>query len=195
MSEHSRWEMSPKRIFKNILLNKVYFPNSANRYILNPILNILVTTVYSHLEDTSTMQAPSKNNVYILCTRKPMYCMKPKQSQKEWHRPPNISRCTTGINGTGINDTGSKFTTGVNDRYRWQTMEQFSNYWQLKMNLKKKMYLYANSTTQMCPKEIMKTFLIEDFFHLPPVSTTPVVHLELRLSPQIFEKLEMALMV
>ena len=31
----------------------------------------------------------------------------------------------------------------------------------------------------------MKIFLIEDFFHLPPVSTTPVVHLELR----IFEKI------
>jgi hypothetical protein len=47
------------------------------------------------------------------------------------------------------------------------------------MNLKKKIYLYANSTTQRCPKEIMKIFLIEDFFHLPLVSTTPVVHVEL----------------
>jgi hypothetical protein len=35
----------------------------------------------------------------------------------------------------------------------------------------------------------MKTFLIEDFFHLPPVSKTPVVHLELRISPRIFEKI------
>ncbi len=26
--------------------------------------------------------------------------------------------------------------------------------------------LYANSTTQRCPEEIMKNFLIEDFFHL-----------------------------
>jgi hypothetical protein len=48
------------------------------------------------------------------------------------------------------------------------------------MNLKKKIYLYANSTAQKCPKEIIKIYLIEDFFHLPPVSTTPVVHLELR---------------
>jgi len=30
--------------------------------------------------------------------------------------------------------------------------------------------------------------MIEDFFHLPPVSTTPVVHLDLRISPRIFEK-------
>ncbi len=30
--------------------------------------------------------------------------------------------------------------------------------------------------------------MIEDFFHLPPVWTTPVVHLELWISPQIFEK-------
>jgi hypothetical protein len=35
----------------------------------------------------------------------------------------------------------------------------------------------------------MKVFLIEDFFHLPPVSTTPVVHLELQISPGIFEKI------
>jgi hypothetical protein len=35
----------------------------------------------------------------------------------------------------------------------------------------------------------MKTFLIEDFFHLPRVSKTPVVHLELRTSPRIFEKI------
>jgi hypothetical protein len=27
----------------------------------------------------------------------------------------------------------------------------------------------------------MKTFLIEDFFHLPPVPMTQVVHLELRV--------------
>ncbi len=56
------------------------------------------------------------------------------------------------------------------------------------MNLNNKIYLYANSTTQRCPKEIMKIFLIEDFFHLPPVST-PVVHLELRISLRIFEKI------
>jgi hypothetical protein len=28
-----------------------------------------------------------------------------------------------------------------------------------------------------------------NFCHLPPVSLTPVVHLELRISPQIFEKM------
>jgi hypothetical protein len=35
----------------------------------------------------------------------------------------------------------------------------------------------------------MKAFLFEDFFYLPPVSTTPVVHLELRISQQIFKKI------
>jgi hypothetical protein len=29
-------------------------------------------------------------------------------------------------------------------------------------------------------------FLIEDFFHLPPVTTTLAVHLELRISPRIY---------
>jgi hypothetical protein len=51
------------------------------------------------------------------------------------------------------------------------------------------MYLYAISTTQRCPKEIIKIFLLEDFFHLPPVSVTLVVHLELQISAQIFEKI------
>jgi hypothetical protein len=36
--------------------------------------------------------------------------------------------------------------------------------------------------------------MIEDFFDLPPVSITPVVHLKLRISPQIFEKFETVLM-
>jgi hypothetical protein len=57
------------------------------------------------------------------------------------------------------------------------------------VNLKEKTYLYANCTTQRCPKEKMKTFLLEDFFHLPQVSTTPVMHLELRKSERIFGKI------
>jgi hypothetical protein len=38
--------------------------------------------------------------------------------------------------------------------------EQLSDCWQLKMNLKLNIYLYANSTTQRGPKELMKIFLI-----------------------------------
>ena len=57
------------------------------------------------------------------------------------------------------------------------------------MNLKKKIYLYANSTTQRCPKEIIKIFQIEDFFYLPPVSLAPVANLELRITPRILEKI------
>jgi hypothetical protein len=60
----------------------------------------------------------------------------------------------------------------------------------LKVNLKAKIYIYVNYTTsQRCPNKISKIFLIEDFFHLPPVSATPVVNLELRISPRIFEKI------
>jgi hypothetical protein len=65
----------------------------------------------------------------------------------------------------------------------------------LKLNLKAKIYIYVNSTTQRCPNKIIKIFLLEDFFHLPPVSLTPVVHLEPRISQRIFEKFEMAVMV
>jgi hypothetical protein len=32
--------------------------------------------------------------------------------------------------------------------------------------------------------------MIEDFFHLPPVSLTLVANLELRISPRIFEKIQ-----
>jgi hypothetical protein len=45
------------------------------------------------------------------------------------------------------------------------------------------------SITQKCSKKIIKTFLVEDFLHLSPVSTTPVVHLDLRISTRIFEKI------
>ncbi len=48
---------------------------------------------------------------------------------------------------------------------------------------------YVSSTTQRWPNKIINIFLIEDFFHLPPVSTTPVANLELRISPRIFEKI------
>jgi hypothetical protein len=37
--------------------------------------------------------------------------------------------------------------------------------------------------------------MIEDFLHLPPVSTTPVANLELQISPRIFEKMRKALIV
>jgi hypothetical protein len=59
----------------------------------------------------------------------------------------------------------------------------------LKVNLKAKIYIYDNSTTQRCPNKIIKIFLLEGFFHLPPVSLTPVANLELRISPRIFEKI------
>jgi hypothetical protein len=39
-------------------------------------------------------------------------------------------------------------------------------------------------------QKIIKTFLIEDFFHLPPV-----VHLELGISQEFSKKIEMTLMV
>ncbi len=95
------------------------------------------------------------------------------------------SSCTT-----GINDNGGKFATGINDTggkfchqfplccwHRWQIIRTISGCRHLKVNLKAKMCIYVNSTTQRCPNKIIKIFLLEDFFHLPPVSLTPVVHL------------------
>jgi hypothetical protein len=59
----------------------------------------------------------------------------------------------------------------------------------LKVNLKAKIDIYVNSTTQRCPNKIIKIFLLEGFFYLPPVLLTPVANLELRISPQIFKKI------
>jgi hypothetical protein len=59
----------------------------------------------------------------------------------------------------------------------------------LKENLKAKIYIYVDSTTQRCPNKIIKIFLLEGFFHLPPVSLTPVANLELLISPRIFKKI------
>ncbi len=73
--------------------------------------------------------------------------------------------------------------------HRWQTMGTISGWRYLKVNMKAKIYIYVNSTIQRCPNKIIKIFLIEDFFHLPPVSLTPVVNLELRISPRILEKI------
>jgi hypothetical protein len=42
----------------------------------------------------------------------------------------------------------------------------------------------VNSTTQGCPNKIIKIFLLEGFFQLPPVA-----NLELLISPRIFEKI------
>jgi hypothetical protein len=96
---------------------------------------------------------------------------------------------TTGVVDTsskvvpGVNNTRGKLplvstspTTGVNDT----GVGTLSNFWHLKVNLKEIIYLYVNSTTQRCPNKIIKTFLIKEFFHLPMVSLTPLVHLELR---------------
>ncbi len=74
-------------------------------------------------------------------------------------------------------------------RHRWQIMATISGCRHLKVNLKAKIYIYVYSTTQRCSNKIIKIFLLEGFFHLPPVSLTPVANLELRISPRIFEKI------
>ncbi len=63
-------------------------------------------------------------------------------------------------------------------------METKSDCLHLKVNLKEKNYLYVNTTTERGQNKIINT----DFSRLPPVSTTPVVVLGLRISPRILEK-------
>ncbi len=59
------------------------------------------------------------------------------------------------------------------------------------MKLKKKIYLYATSTTQRWPKEIIKKISDLRFFLFATDvnGTGAVVHLELRISLRIFEKI------
>jgi hypothetical protein len=69
------------------------------------------------------------------------------------------SRCTTSDKFcAGVNYSGGKFVTGINDtpaNLREQ-VRQLSP----KVNIKKKIYLYVNST----PNKIWKTFQSEDIF-------------------------------
>jgi hypothetical protein len=90
-----------------------------------------------------------------------------------------------------INDTGGKFCHQfpLCCWHQWQIMGTISGCRHMKVNLKAKIYIYVSSTTQRWPNKIIKIFLIEDFFHLPPVSLTPVANLELRISLRIFGKI------
>ena len=56
--------------------------------------------------------------------------------------------------------------------YRWQICHRCQRY-----------------RRKRCSNKIIKIFLIEDFFHLPPVSATPVVNLELQISQRLLEKI------
>ncbi len=99
--------------------------------------------------------------------------------------------------------------------HRWQLMGTISGCRHLKVNLKAKIYIYVNSTTPtisgckhikvnlkakiyifvtLLPKGAQTTllkFVCMSIFSIchPPVSTTPMVHLEPRISPRIFEKI------
>jgi hypothetical protein len=79
--------------------------------------------------------------------------------------------------------------------HKSRCMGTLSDCWHLKVNYKEQNYLYVNSTTQRCPNKTVKTFLIEDFSHFPPVSLTQVVHLELRNLREISKKFETAMIV
>jgi hypothetical protein len=78
------------------------------------------------------------------------------------------ARCTT-----GVKDTGGKFEICHRCQLcRWQTATGINN-------IGGKFATSVNDTSA-------KIFPIEDFFHWPPVSLTPVVRLELQISPRIY---------
>ncbi len=60
-----------------------------------------------------------------------------------------------------FNDTGGNLPRC--QRHRWQIMATISGCWDLKVNLKAKMNLSVNSTSQRCPNKIIKTFMIFPF--------------------------------
>ncbi len=126
-------------------------------------------------------QAPD-NNIRIISN---FFENSRRYSQVKVHHRCQRRRCQI---ATGINDAGDKFATGVID-IGGKIIGTISGCRHLKVNLKAKIYIYVSSTTQKWPNKIIKFFLIEDFFHLPPVSLTPVANLELRISPRICEKI------
>ncbi len=76
---------------------------------------------------------------------------------------------------TSVVDTGGKLppvSLGTAEALKW-TWRQKGTY---------------KLTSQSSLNKIIKAFMIEDFFLLPPVSTTSVVHLELWISARFFEK-------
>ncbi len=98
-------------------------------------------------------------------------------------------------NFASVVDTGGKFANGVNDTGGTNNGNNYQTADNLKWTWKK---IYLQYMLPLLPKGVQKKYkkiLIEDFFHLPPVSTTPVANLELRISSQICEKFEMVLMV
>ncbi len=55
-----------------------------------------------------------------------------------------------------------------------------------------KIYIYVNSITQRCPNKIINIFLLEDFFHLPPVSRHRWCNLSRKYLRKFSKKFEMA---
>jgi hypothetical protein len=74
---------------------------------------------------------------------------------------PPVSTTPAGATGTaGVVDTGGKI------------MDTISDYWHLKVNLKEKIYLYVNSTTQRCSKKELKLFWLKIFSFVTGVNDT-----------------------
>ncbi len=82
------------------------------------------------------------------------------------------------------------FTPVVNLPLVSQIVATISDCLHLKVKVKwRQKYIYVLTLLPKVVKKIFKTYLIEDFFRLTLVSMTPAVHLELRISPPIFEKI------
>jgi hypothetical protein len=128
-------------------------------------------------------------------------CHRSQWHQRRINNTGGISTTLAANCATGINNTGGKClppvslvllipvsriqsanlpsvsTTPVEtchgyQRHR-QQWEQYQTADNLKWTWRKKFICMLTLLPQRSPKEIMKTFLIEDFFHLPTVSTTP----------------------
>jgi hypothetical protein len=61
------------------------------------------------------------------------------------------------------------------------------------VNLKEKIFQYVNFTSQRCPNNIIEAFLVEDFFHLPPVWDIGGAPLAANISTNFPKNLKLAL--
>ncbi len=132
--------------------------------------------------------------------------MLPTPSNRMWQPAANFAtsfpcvvdtggKFATGVNG--VNDAGGKLppvsTTPAANLPPVSLISVANNWNNIRLRTPESELegknLHVSSTTQRWPNKIIKIFLIEDFFHLPLVSLTPVANLELRISQRIFEKI------
>ncbi len=82
--------------------------------------------------------------------------------QCQWYRRQFATDINFATSSACVVDTGANCHRC--QRRQWQIMGKISGCRHLKVNLRAKLYIHVNSSTQRCPNKLIKIFLIENFF-------------------------------